>query len=265
MKYSITDLAELLGVTTSAIRYFEKENLIKVNKEINGNRYYNVVDVFRLLSYTKYKNMEIPMKMIVKQFSGEENSHLLIRQRMEEFKNKAYEKAIYYQQLSDSMEENINSIYLIDELLDTYEFAKSPKMLLFYDEECGWISKNRKSQKIVHQWVKAMPTVQLAVVKHMENNCSNFGYIVLEEKLKDLNLPMDLNIKILESTSCLHTIQMVDDELTLNPDVVFEKGISYAKSRGLDIAGDIIGKILIVEVEKPAKLHTYIELWIPIK
>ncbi|WP_434794751.1 hypothetical protein TPDSL_19400 [Terrisporobacter petrolearius] len=265
MRYSITDLAELLGVTTSAIRYFEKENLIKVNKEINGNRYYNVVDVFRLLSYTKYKNMEIPMKMIVKQFSGEENNRLIIKERMEEFKNQAYEKARYYQELAEAMEENMNSIYLIDELLDKYEFAKSPKILLLYDEECGWISKNRESQKVVHQWVKAMPTVQLAVIKHMENNCSNFGYIVLDDKADELNLPMDLNVKILESTSCLHTIQRVDDELTLNPDVVFEKGLSYAKYRGLEITGDIIGKILIVEVEKPAKLHTYIELWIPIK
>jgi len=265
MRYSITDLAELLGITTSGIRYFEKENLIQVNKEINGNRYYNVVDVFRLLSYTKYKNMEVPMKMIIKQFSGEENNHLLIRKRMELSKMKAYEKAKYYQQLADSMEENINSICLIDELLDKYEFAKSPKILLIYDEECGWISKNRESQKIVHQWVKAMPTVQLAVIKHMENNCSNFGYIATEEKVKELNLPINLNIKILESTSCLHTIQMVDDELTLNPGVVFEKAMRYAKSRGLEIAGDLIGKILIVEVEKPAKLHTYIELWVPIK
>lgn len=265
MKYSITDLAELLGVTTSAIRYFEKENLIQVNKDINGNRYYNVVDVFRLLSYTKYKNMEIPMQMVIKQFSGEENDYLITKKRMEKSRKKAYEKAKYYQQLAGSIEENLKSICLIDELLDKYEFAKSPKTLMIYDEECGWISKNREAQKIVHQWVKAMPIVQLAVVKHMENNCSNFGYIVSEEKGKELKLPMNLNIKTLESTSCLHTIQMVNDELTLNPGVVFDKVMRYAKSRGLEIAGDLIGKILIVEVEKPAKLHTYIELWIPIK
>jgi len=48
MKYSVTDLSNILGITTSAIHFFEKENLIKVNKEKNGWRYYNVVDVFRL-------------------------------------------------------------------------------------------------------------------------------------------------------------------------------------------------------------------------
>ncbi|MCR8743952.1 MerR family transcriptional regulator [Romboutsia lituseburensis] len=69
MKYGITDLAEILGITTSAIHYFEKQNLIKVNKEKNGHRFYNVIDIFRLLSYTKYRHMEFPMKRIIKQFS----------------------------------------------------------------------------------------------------------------------------------------------------------------------------------------------------
>jgi DNA-binding transcriptional MerR regulator len=76
MKYSVKDLSNILGIATSAIHFFEKENLIKVSKEKNGWRYYNVVDVFRLLSYTKYKNMEMPMKAIVKQFNGEESSYL---------------------------------------------------------------------------------------------------------------------------------------------------------------------------------------------
>lgn len=36
MKYGITDLAGMLGITTSAIRYFEKEHLIQVEKEKTG-------------------------------------------------------------------------------------------------------------------------------------------------------------------------------------------------------------------------------------
>jgi DNA-binding transcriptional MerR regulator len=33
MKYSVKDLSNILGITTSAIHFFEKENLIKVSKE----------------------------------------------------------------------------------------------------------------------------------------------------------------------------------------------------------------------------------------
>ena len=36
MKCGITDIARILGITTSAIRYFEKEHLINVGKRRTG-------------------------------------------------------------------------------------------------------------------------------------------------------------------------------------------------------------------------------------
>lgn len=265
MKYSVKDLSNILGITTSAIHFFEKENLIKANKEKNGWRYYNVVDVFRLLSYVKYKNMEIPMKTIVKQFSGEESSYLSTKDRIEEYKKMAEEKSKYYKELAESIEENLKSIRLINEILDKYEFVKSPEILMLYDDECGWISRNRQAQKMVQKCVKAMPIVQLGVIKHREGNKCNFGYMLLDNHIEKFNISVDLNRKKMKSTSCLHTIQIIDDELTKNPEVTFKRAEEYAKFRGFEVIGDAVGKILLVDVEKPAKLSTYIEIWIPIK
>ena len=265
MKYSVKDLASILGITTSAIHFLEKENLIKADKEENGWRYYKVVDVFRLLSYTKYKNMEIPVKEIVKQFSGEENDYLEIQEKIELYKTRAEEKSRYYSKLAEAMEENLTSIRLIDELLDKYEFVKSPDILMVYDDECGWISRDRQAQKMVQQCVKAMPTVQLGVIRHKESEKSNFGYMVFNRNIETFDIPAGLHGKKRKSCSCLHTIQIIGDELTENPAVTFKKAEAYAKSRGFEIAGDMVGKILLAEVEKPAKLHNYIEIWIPIR
>lgn len=264
MKYSIKDLAEILGCTTSAIHYFEKEDLIHVQKEENGHRFYNVVDVFRLLSYTKYRTMEIPMKTIVKQFGGEENNYHIIEQREQYYKEKALEKARYYAELAEAIEEHLVSIRKIDSLLGTYEFAQSPEQIVMSYGECGWISKNRDSQKLIQKWVHAMPHVQLAVL-YNKIGLSDFGYIVSKKKSEELNLPQALNCKLLEQTSCLHTIVTADEDFADNPQKVFEKAILYAKSRGLEVEEQIWGKILLVEVEKGAKLHPYVELWIPIK
>ena len=126
MKYGITDLAEILGITTSAIRYFEKEHLINAGKEKNGHRYYNEEDVFRLLSYTKYRTMDIPMKQIVRQFSGEENDWKRIREREQSARDKALEKAEYYSKLAENIQRQIVSINLIENLEGRYEFEKSP-------------------------------------------------------------------------------------------------------------------------------------------
>ena len=88
---------------------------------------------------------------------------------------------------------------------------------------------------------------------------------VLDNYIEKFDISVDLHRKNLKATSCLHTIQIIDDELTKNPEVTFKRAEEYAKSRGFEITGDMVGKILLVDVEKPAKLHTYIEIWIPIK
>ena len=61
MRYSIGDVAEVLGITTSAVRFLETEGIIFPRKDESGHRFYDIEDIFRLLSYTKYKNMKIPL------------------------------------------------------------------------------------------------------------------------------------------------------------------------------------------------------------
>ena len=80
-----------------------------MGKEKNGHRYYNEEDVFRLLSYTKCRSMEIPMKQIVTQFSGEENNWKKICEREIEARNAALEKARHYQELAANIKEHIKA------------------------------------------------------------------------------------------------------------------------------------------------------------
>jgi len=264
MKYSTKDLAEILGCTTSAILYFEKEKLIQVEKEENGHRYYKVVDVFRLLSYMKYRAMEMPMKTIISQFGGKENNRSLIQEREEFYKEEALKKAQYYTDLAGAIEEHLVGVRKIDALQNHYEFAQSPEMLVMCDEECGWLSKNRSSQHLIHEWVKAMPMVQLSILdKGME--LSDFGYLIDPKKQRKLGLPLDLYTKILPSTSCLHTIVKAEENFAEQPQNIFCQIKEYARAKGLEVGAMAWGKILLVEVEEGAKLHPYVELWVLIK
>jgi len=264
MSYSIKDLAEILGCSTSAIRYFEKENLITVEKEKNGYRYYNVVDIFRMLSYTKYRSMGFPMKSIIAQFSGKENNRSVILERVEFYKAEALRKAQKYADLANAIENHLGSIRKIDSLLNQYELAQSPELIVMCDEECGWISKNRTSQHIVHEWVEAMPDVQLAVL-HRNMGLSDFGYLIETEKQRKLGLPLGLKVELLPQTSCLHTVVEADKDFAENPQHVFYKAFEYVQSKGLHPGKMAWGKILLVEVEEKPILHPYVELWISIK
>lgn len=96
MKYSVSDVARVLGMTPSALHYFEREGLISVRKEPNGHRFYSIVDIFRMLSYQKYRSMGFPVKTVVKQFSGEENDRRMIQARILEQKEEALAQARHY-------------------------------------------------------------------------------------------------------------------------------------------------------------------------
>lgn len=87
--------------------------------------------------------------------------------------------------------------------------------------------KKRSSQRIIHEWVKAMPTVQLGVFDS-RMGISNFGYLVKTKKREELELPLGLHTKQLKSTSCIHTIVMADEDFTQHPQKVFKKASEFA-------------------------------------
>ncbi|MDR1619305.1 MAG: MerR family transcriptional regulator [Clostridiales bacterium] len=265
MKYSVSDVSEMLGLTSSALHFYEKENLINVKRDENGHRYYTVVDVFRFLSYTKYRSMGFPLKTVVRQFSGVENDRYLIYERLRQQKADAQKKAAYYAKLAQYIDAHIQSANRIEDLLDQYEFTQSPHTLILHDEECGWVSKSRKAQRIAQKWVKAMPAMRLVVTLHsVDTFDACFGYAVTFQQAKELALPMDLHVQEMPAVSCLHTIVATSEAFTEAPHIVFEKPIAYARSRGFALRGKPWGHILLVEVAPEAHLKPYVELWIPI-
>jgi DNA-binding transcriptional MerR regulator len=267
MKYTVMDVAKILGLTTSALHFYEKGKLIEVEKDKNNYRFYHSVDIFRLLSYTKYRSMGFPMKTVVKQFGGGENDRKIIFQRIVKQSEEARKKAAFYQDLANSIDSHIASIRRIDDLLDKYEFTQSPHILFLHTGEvCGWISKDRREQGILQKWVKAMPATRLgAVLNTGEAQSACLGYAIPPQKAQALTLPLGLHSEELHPASCLHTIVATDDRFSDNPHVAFEGAVEYALSRGFAISGKPWGYILLVEVSPGAKLKPYLELWIPIQ
>jgi DNA-binding transcriptional MerR regulator len=263
--YTVTDVANALGLTASALHFFEKKELIEVEKNSQGHRMYRVVDFFRFLSYTKYRSMRFPMKTIVKQFGGKENDRHLIFQRLQKYRDEASQKAEYYSRLSAAIDLHIASAGRIDDLLNKYEFVQSPYVFFYHDDECGWISKNRQAQIQVQRLIKAMPLVRLGVILHtIDVPRAGFGYTVSPEMIKSMTLLKPLNLQELPPCSCLHTIVATGDHFTEEPHIVFEEALKYAKSRGFEIIGKPWGHILLVEVAPKARLKPYLELWLPI-
>ena len=63
--YKIGEIAELLGVTTQALRYYEQHQVIQPVKSENGTRFYTAYDVHRLMAFKKYRSMDFSMLDII--------------------------------------------------------------------------------------------------------------------------------------------------------------------------------------------------------
>jgi len=63
--YKIGEVAKLLGLTTQALRFYEKEGVVKPRKSENGTRYYAFEELHKLLSFKKYRMAEFTVQDIV--------------------------------------------------------------------------------------------------------------------------------------------------------------------------------------------------------
>ena len=270
MQYRISEVAQLLGITTAALHFFEKEKIIAVKKRENGYRYYDTGDLFRLLSYEKYRSMGYPLKSVLRQFEQETDNRREILERMQRQQDHALQMAAYYRGIADAMEEHLTGIRAIDALLNRYELACSPDMVFLYDSSCGWISKDQDIQLAMQEWIKAMPYTRLsfAVCKNAmrADPCRSgaLGYAIRREHALEEGLPLE-KTRSLPSADCLHTILATDESFLVDPSTTFEGLLLEARRRGLTLAGSPWGTVLLVEIRPDKGLRPYLELWLPVK
>ena len=265
MQYRISEVAKLLGITTAALHFFEKEKIIAVKKRENGYRYYDTGDVFRLLSYEKYRSMGYPMKSVLQQFEHETDNRREILNRMQQQQDYALQMAAYYRGIADAMEDHLTGIRAIDALLNRYELAASPDMLFLYDASCGWISKDKAVQAAMQAWIKAMPYTRLcfAMCPHACKS-GTLGYAARREHALQRGLNLE-RTRSLPAADCLHTIVTTDESFLCDPSVVFGGLMEEAARRGLTPAGQPWGTVLLVEIRPDKGLRPYLELWLPVK
>lgn len=265
MQYRISEVAKLLGITTAALHFFEKENIIAVKKRENGYRYYDTGDVFRLLSYEKYRSMGYPMKSVLQQFEHETDNRKEILSRMQQQQDYALQMAAYYRGIADAMEDHLTGIRAIDTLQGRCELAASPDMLFLYDASCGWISKDKAVQSIMQEWIKAMPYTRLSFAI-CPNTCKPgaLGYAIRREHALQRGLPLERTCP-LPAADCLHTILTTDESFLHDPALVFSGLMEEAARRGLRPTGQPWGTVLLVEIRPDKGLRPYLELWLPVK
>lgn len=270
VKYHISDVARILGITPSALHFLESKDIIEAKREENGYRYYDENDIFRLLSYFKYHSMGIPLKDIGNHFSGKEKDRGKVIERVRRSREKYLQLISHYQHLCALIGDYLEQCEKIPRLIGNYEFAQSQELVFVSYGKHGWISHDKSQQKEIQNWVDAMPATRLSVLctdweSGTGTPCVTFGYSIKLEEAKKLNLPYNNGSAVfLPSLPCYHTIAVADSDFAFHPEKVFINAMEQVRGRNLNICAAPFGNILLVDVDDET-LHPIVDLWFPIR
>ncbi len=262
MRYQIGDVARSLGVTHAGLHYFEKQGVIAPTKGEMTRRTYSVADFIRLVSYRKYRNMEMPLKVIAGQFSPEGDTFSVILERVARQAEQAQQMAKRYTRLAEDTGWFSSHIAMAMERMDKMDFATLPYVYLLSVGKEGCISEKKQEQQLVSRWLSEMPATRLSVISGEEGK-GRYGYTVSEQRAKELKLT-DKPVRLIGGKNCVHTFTKVTEELFERPELAFVPAWQYMRKHGFEQDGEAVAVVLCVHCHEE-KLDPLVEVYVPFK
>ena len=263
MHYVIGDVARTLGLTPGALHYFEREGVISPRKGNNTRRTYSAEDVIRLISYRKYRSMEMPLKEIARQFSPEGNECAEIADKMIRQQHQAEETAKRYQLLAENIAWFAGHTAAASGRMGQIDVDTLPESYVLQVGKDGFISRNREEQTRVAAWLEHMPAVRVSCLCG-EDGQSRLCYSIDAACARLLGLDNTPGVALLPRCAALHTFQRLDLSYYDHPANAFSALREYALVHAFRQAGPALGISLCVEC-RGSERNTVLEVWLPIR
>lgn len=258
MRYSIGDVSRVLGMTTSALHFYEKEGIIDTPKVESGWRYYQEADVNRLISAKKYRAMGVPVREIARQFSADGMTGRQVLARMKEKRDEAALAARQYAALARDIEELIT--HAEEGLLctDAVDIRCTEEMFYFRSSSGGRIPLDKGEQALTKRWLEAVPAVGLAICREPEDGQAVSSLIVSAERAAECGLFADGRVsRRIPGGMALHAVVACGEEQYDEPDVIFRPILAFAREHRFAQKGTMWGRMLLVDCSGGARRHYF--------
>lgn len=262
MKYGIGDVARTLGLTPAALHFFEREGVIGPKKGAATRRTYGAEDIIRLISYKKYRSMDMPLKEIAKQFSPQGDTCQGIAGKLSCQREAALETALRYERLARDILWFEQAIGCAAAQVGRIELSAIPECFALLVGRDGFISRDRREQEHVAAWLEHLPAVRISVFGHKDGSAC-FGYTVSLKRARQLGLDKTPGALHIQPCVALHTCLVLPYAYYEQPAMAFEPLWARLQEQGLYQAGMGMGVNLCVECNG-AQRDTLCEVWLPI-
>ena len=258
MSYSIGDVSRVLGMTTSALHFYEKEGIIDTPKVESGRRYYMEADINRLISAKKYRAMGVPVRDIAQQFSKDGMTGEQVLARMRERRKEAEHMAQMYQGLVQDID---HLIALGEEgILHTGEvdIRRTEDMIVLKSSSGGRIPLDKGEQATAQRWLEAMPAVSLSITRGENDEKAAPSLIISRRRAQDFGLESDERTAIsVPGGMALHAVVACGEEQYQQPDVIFRPLLAFAREHRFVQKGTMWGSMLFVDCSGGIRKHYY--------
>ena len=275
-----SEICDLLGITPSALRLYEKHNQAgryQVNQE-NGYRSFPFESIAQLFDFRRMLSFGLSLKETSRETETVTAGALqsLLNSCHDRARDQA-ERLTLLAELSKSLAVQVANI---PQALNRFHHATSP---------AGWLLDLSKPQsaadkkafaKEARTWADAMPFVSFSPIIRRED-ASGEGVpspcLFVDDKYAHLieQHPSSF-VKRQAAKKCVTTVaeiwytDQVSRESLSNADkytYVTERSFQYLEEHNLELAGDIFTRLIatgLVNPEDPSFLHDYYELWLPV-
>lgn len=263
MNYPIGDVARTLGLTTAALHFYERDGISETIRGAGTHRTYDVPEIVRLLSYKKYRHMELSLKEIAAQFSNNGGSFSQIGEKLARQRDAAMQMSARYARLAGDVDWFAQRVHQAEGSLGRVDVAAFPPCYMLCVGEDGIISRNRAEQERIAAWLEEMPATHISVTCDSMGR-ARFCYSLEEERARALGLAETPGAVHRASQTALHTFVALDKRFFHQPEMAFTLLRDFLQEHGFTQAGDGLGVSLCVSHENQERT-TLCEVWLPFR
>lgn len=265
MKYKISEVSKMFGITSEAIRYYEGQDIIKpLKSDSSGYRNYNVWDIHALLQARAYRRYGYTLSETAQLINNSEIGDIV--SSLEEKTEEIEKNLSFYTNLLQSIKQMKEINADADEYLGQFRVAQRPAMYRLENEGQYVLNSDPHIKKVTRTWIEHVPFVFTSArwtkEEYEKGGPNHYFGLCVEEQYADF-LPEEKYpyISYIPSRPCVYTVIKSRPSITLTPQRL-SPAIEYMQSEGLQLSGDVISRVVNYR-KATTEYVNYHQIWLP--
>ena len=262
--YKIGEVANILGVSTDTIRYYEKMGIVYSKKDpVNGYRYFTPADIYALLDVLFYRSMDIPVEEVRNIMNSYQ--HRDVKILLEQKERQVQEKIREQQALLGRIRATIEDYRIMEENLGVFQVCPMPPMVLFHespaDSQAYFNNMVEQERRPPSQLVGSLVEAGFVAARGetgWEMTHLFTAALLPEEKKSGISE----NGRLVSAPKAVYTV--LRSPWGIRMEQMLAPALEYADAQGLSVKEEIYGLWIFTDYSQPNPLD-YVALSLPVE